>query len=75
MEGNIRELQQALNLGQALSTQELSMLNTLPEDIKVQNDTGGGPWRGGGTLAAAEREAVRCVLRNTITTSVPQLEN
>ena len=60
--GNIRELQQALNLGQALSTQGIIDVEHLPEDIKVQNDTAEVDLGEGGTLAAAEREAVRCVL-------------
>ncbi|MBY5963678.1 sigma-54-dependent Fis family transcriptional regulator [Marinobacter nauticus] len=60
--GNIRELQQALNLGQALSTQGIIDVEHLPEDIKAQNDTADVDVGEGGTLAAAERETVRCVL-------------
>ncbi|MEH6356016.1 MAG: sigma 54-interacting transcriptional regulator [Marinobacter sp.] len=56
--GNVRELQQALNLGQALSNKGVIEVDHLPDDIKARQSTGTAPAVKIGVLADAEREAV-----------------
>lgn len=56
--GNVRELQQALSLGQALSNKGVIEVDHLPDDIKVGQPSVPGAAERIGVLADAEREAV-----------------
>jgi transcriptional regulator of acetoin/glycerol metabolism len=56
--GNVRELQQALSLGRALSNQGVIEVDHLPDDIKACQPSVQGPAAKMGVLAGAEREAV-----------------
>lgn len=61
--GNIRELKQALNLGQALSDLGIIEVDHLPDEIKVNRPSASAPSAIPGMLLAdAERKAVCAVL-------------
>ena len=62
--GNIRELQQALNLGRALCSKGIIDVDHLPEEISAQIAPDEMSVAEGGKLADAEREVVQVVLEN-----------
>jgi transcriptional regulator of acetoin/glycerol metabolism len=74
--GNIRELQQALNLGNALSSENIIEVDHLPDEIRVKNQPVEMKSVEAGTLADVEREAVRAVLeknKNNVSAAAREL--
>jgi len=74
--GNIRELQQALNLGKALSSEGVIDVDHLPDEIKANSLPTEASAANAGMLVAAEREAVLAALekhKNNVSAAAREL--